>query len=188
MKIWEHCKVYSFLDANNTYSVSSYMYIYVQLCNTRVYLCKDDNIRHSVTYDIKKVYLCLVSDKSWKVCPDYSNDVTYMSLNNRIYDSEPVTMTIHYFNYIHSIQKLLHVCPNIYTHYPGKPKGQFSLCEQVHWLHIMQLSPICRYLDYEQFVCIMLIKFIIHSSFLCLHVYFVCVSVYVFSTYHVTHF
>ena len=52
---------------------------------------KDDNIGHSVTYDIKKVYLYLVSDKSWKVCPGHSNGVTYMSLNNRAYDSEWVT-------------------------------------------------------------------------------------------------
>ena len=27
-----------------------------------------------------------------------------------------------------------------------------------------------------------------HNSFSCVHVYFVCVSVYVFTTYHVTHF
>ena len=59
MKIWEHCKVYSFLDVNNIYYVSSYMYNYVTL----EFICaKDDNIRNSVTYDLKKGYLCLVSD------------------------------------------------------------------------------------------------------------------------------
>ena len=51
MKIWEHCKVYSFLDVNNIYSMSSYMYNYLRL----EFICtKDDNIGHSVTYDIKK--------------------------------------------------------------------------------------------------------------------------------------
>ena len=51
-----------------------------------------------------------------------------MSLNNRVYDSESVTMTIHYFNYIHFVQKILYVYLHIYTHYPSKQKGQFSLC------------------------------------------------------------
>ena len=71
--------------------MSSYMYNYLTL----EFICaKDYNIVHSVTYDIKKVYLSLVSDKSWKVCPEQSNGVMYMSLNNRVYDSELVTMTI----------------------------------------------------------------------------------------------
>ena len=52
-----------------------------------------------------------------------------MSPNNRVHDSELVTMTILNFNDIHFMQKVLHVCPNIYTHYPSKQKGQFSLCE-----------------------------------------------------------
>ena len=30
--------------------------VYVQLLNHRVDLCKDSNIGHSVTYDIKKMY------------------------------------------------------------------------------------------------------------------------------------
>ena len=52
MKIWEHCKVYSFLDVNNMYSMSSYMYNYLTL----EYNCaKDDNIGHSATYGIKGV-------------------------------------------------------------------------------------------------------------------------------------
>ena len=52
-----------------------------------------------------------------------------MSLNNRVYDSELVTMTILNFNYIHFMQKVLHACPNIYTRYPSQQNGQFSLCE-----------------------------------------------------------
>ena len=40
----------SFLDANNIYSMSSYMYNYVTLA---FIYAKDDNIGHSVTYDIK---------------------------------------------------------------------------------------------------------------------------------------
>ena len=59
MKIWEHCKVHSFLDVNNIYTMSSYVYNYLTL----EFICaKDDNIGHSITDDIKKVYLCLVSD------------------------------------------------------------------------------------------------------------------------------
>ena len=39
--------------------MSSHMYNYVTL----EFICaKDDNIGHSVAYDKKKVYLCLVSD------------------------------------------------------------------------------------------------------------------------------
>ena len=52
-----------------------------------------------------------------------------MSLNNRVYDSALVAMTILYFNYIHFMQTVLHAFPNINTHYPSKQKGQFSLCE-----------------------------------------------------------
>ena len=59
------------------------------------------------------------------MCPEHSNEVTYMSLNNRVHDSELVTMTILYLNYIHFMQKVLHVSPNIYAHYPSKQKGQF---------------------------------------------------------------
>ena len=49
MKIWEHCKVYSLLDVNNIYSITSYMdYL------TLEFICaKDENIGHSVTCDIK---------------------------------------------------------------------------------------------------------------------------------------
>ena len=64
---------------------------------------------------ISKVYLHLVCDKSWKVCPEHSNEVTYISLYNSIYDSESATITIHDLNYIHFMQKILHVylvvCP-----------------------------------------------------------------------------
>ena len=57
MKIWEHCKVYSFLDVNNIYSVSSYMYNYVTL----EFICaKDDNIRNSVTWYQKGVLMLSV--------------------------------------------------------------------------------------------------------------------------------
>ena len=45
-------------------------------------------------------YLCLVSDKSWKVCQEQSNGVIAISLNNRVYDSELVTIKIRYFNYM----------------------------------------------------------------------------------------
>ena len=49
-----------------------------------------------------------------------------MSLNNRVYDSELVIKAILYFNYIHFMQKILHLCLNIYTHYPSKQNGQFA--------------------------------------------------------------
>ena len=39
-------------------------------------------------------YLCLLSDKSWKVCQEQSNGVIAISLNNRVYDSELVTTKI----------------------------------------------------------------------------------------------
>ena len=51
MKICKHCKVYSFLDINNIYSMSSYMYNYLKL---EFIHAKDDNIGHSLTYDIKR--------------------------------------------------------------------------------------------------------------------------------------
>ena len=50
-------------------------------------------------------YLWLVSDKSWKVRQEQSNGVTYISLHNRVYDSELVTTKILYFNYIHLCKK-----------------------------------------------------------------------------------
>ena len=106
--------------------MSSYMSNFLTL----EFICANDyNIGPSVPYYIKKVYLCLVSDKSCKVCQEQGNGVTYMSLNNIVYDSELVTSTILYFNYIHFMQNVLHLCPKIYTHYPSKQKGQFSLCE-----------------------------------------------------------
>ena len=49
MKIWEHYKVYSFLDVDNIYSMSSYMYNYLTL---KFISAKDDNTGHSVTYDL----------------------------------------------------------------------------------------------------------------------------------------
>ena len=52
-----------------------------------------------------------------------------MSVNNRVYDSELVTMAILYFNYMYIMQKILHLCPNIYTHYPSKQNRQFAQCE-----------------------------------------------------------
>ena len=82
-------------------------------------------------------YLCLVSDKSWKVCQEQSNGVTDMSLNNTVYDSELVTTKMLYCNYIHFMQKLFCLCPNLWTHYPTKQKGQFSLYEWVHWLYVL---------------------------------------------------
>ena len=67
-------------------------------------------------------------DSSWKVCPEHSNEATYISLYNSIYDSESVTTTIHDMNYIHFMQKILHVYPHIYIHYLSKQNGQFSVC------------------------------------------------------------
>ena len=58
-------------------------------------------------------YLCLVSDSSWKVCQDQSNAVIAISLNNRVYDSELVTIKTLYFNYIYFMEEVLHLCPNI---------------------------------------------------------------------------
>ena len=54
MKILKHCKVYSFVDVNNIYYMSSDMYNYLTL----EFICAiDDNIGHSVTYDIKGVLI-----------------------------------------------------------------------------------------------------------------------------------
>ena len=83
---------------------------------------------------MKKVYLHLVSDYSWKVCTEQSNRVTDMSLNNRVYDSELVTMTILHFHDIHFMQKILYVCPNIYTHYPSKHCKRYCMYVQIYTL------------------------------------------------------
>ena len=88
----------------------------------------DDNIGHYITYDSKKVYLCLVCDKSWKVCPEHSNEVTDMSLYNSIYYTESVTTIIDDLHYMHFIPKILYVCLHIYMHYLSKEKGQLSWC------------------------------------------------------------
>ena len=43
--------MYSFVDVNNIYYMSSYMYNYLTL----EFICEiDDNIGHYVTYDIKR--------------------------------------------------------------------------------------------------------------------------------------
>ena len=74
------------------------------------------------------MYLYLVCDKSWKVCPKHSNEVTDMSLYNSIYYTESVTTIIHDLNYIHFMQKILYACLHIYMHYLRKEKGQLSQC------------------------------------------------------------
>ena len=48
-------------------------------------------------------------DKSWKVCPEHSNEVADMSLYNSIYYTESVTTIIHDLNYIQFMQKILYV-------------------------------------------------------------------------------
>ena len=72
------------------------------------------------------VYLYLVCDKSWKVCPEHSNEVTDMSLYNSIYYTESVTTKIHDLHYIHFMPKILYVCIHIDMHYLSKEKGQLS--------------------------------------------------------------
>ena len=72
------------------------------------------------------MYLYLVCDESWKVCPEYNNDIADMSLYNSVYDTELVTTTIHDLNYIDFMQKILYVFLRIYTHYLSKEKRQFS--------------------------------------------------------------
>ena len=67
-------------------------------------------------------------DKSCKVCPEHSNEVTDMSPYNSVYDTESVTTTTYDLNHIHFMQKILYVFLHIYTHYLSKKKGQFSQC------------------------------------------------------------
>ena len=61
------------------------------------------------------MYLYLVCDESWKVCPEHSNEVTDMSLYNSVYDTESVTTIIHDLNYIHFMQKYI-VCMSTHIH------------------------------------------------------------------------
>ena len=57
--------------------------------------------------------MCLMADKSWKVCQEQSNGVIAISLNNRVYESELVIIKILDFNYINFMQKVLHLFPDI---------------------------------------------------------------------------
>ena len=125
MKILEYCKGYSFVDVNHIYDMSSNMYNYVRLRGDLF-----NRWQHRALSNIwyQKVYLYLVCDKSWKVCPEHSNEVTDMSLYNSIYYTESVTTIIHDLNYIHFMQKILYVCLHIYMHYLSKEKGQLSWC------------------------------------------------------------
>ena len=107
-----------------------------------------------------------------------------MSYYNSIYDSESVTTLIHDLNYIHFMQKILHVCLHIYTHYLSKQKG-----------HYVSKSIDCKLYNDLQYVDIVFITLCfyqvdrVHNTqfILCLHFYFACVSVYVFNTFYVTH-
>ena len=63
----------------------------------------------------QKVYLYLLCDESWTLCPEHSNEVTDMSLYNSVYDTESVTTIIHDLNYIHFIQKTI-VCMSTHVH------------------------------------------------------------------------
>ena len=61
---------------------------------------------------------------------EQSNRVTYMSLNNRVYDSEQ-SLWQYCILITYTLCKKLHLCPNIYTHYPSKQNGQFARCKSI---------------------------------------------------------
>ena len=71
-----------------------------------------------------------------------------MSLNNRVYDSELVTMTKLYFNYIHCMQK--------YCIYVQK-YTLIVVVNRMDYLHNVSKSIDCKLCNYLQFVhiCIM---------------------------------
>ena len=82
---------------------------------------------------------------------EHSYEVTYMSLCNSTYDSESVTTIIHDLNYIHFMQKILHVCLHIYTHYLSKQKGYYAsksidckLCNDLQYVDIVFIT-LCFY-------------------------------------------
>ena len=112
MKILEYCKIYSFVDVNHIYDMSSNMYNYVTL---RADLFNRWQHRALSNIWYQKMYLYLVCDESWKVCPEHSNEVTDMSLYNSVYDTEWVTTIIHDLNYIHFMQKNI-VCMSTHIH------------------------------------------------------------------------
>ena len=63
--------------------MSSYMYNYLTL----EFICaKDDNIGHSVTYDIKKCTCAQCLTRVGKYVQSTVKELPYMSLNNRVYD------------------------------------------------------------------------------------------------------
>ena len=86
--------------------VLDWNYVPVLLCS--VWLC---HLIYQINNSVG--YLYLVSDKSWKVCQEQINGVNAVSLNSRVYESELVTLKILYFNYIHFMQNVSHLCPNI---------------------------------------------------------------------------
>ena len=47
-------------------------------------------------------------------------------VNNRLYDSQLVTMKICYCSDIHCTQTVSHLCLKISTHYPAQQKAQFA--------------------------------------------------------------
>ena len=96
-----------------------------------------------------------------------------MSLNNRVYDSESVTMTIHYFNYIHFMQNY---CMYVQTY------TLITLVNRRDNFHYVSKCTDCRLCNYLQYVDICInnclyhidivqnTKFIfISSCLICLH-------------------
>ena len=88
-------------------------------------------------------------DKSWKVCPEHSNEVTDMSMYNSIYYTESVTTIIHDLNYIHFMQKY---CMYVYTYTCIiRAKGRDNC-------HDVSKSTDCKLCNDLQYVDIVLIR------------------------------
>ena len=98
------------------------------------------------------------------------NRVTCMSLNNRVYDSDLVTVTILNFNDICFMQKY---CMYVQTY------TLITLVNKRDNFHYVSKWNDCKLWNYLQCVDICINNSLFLSG---------CVSVYVFSTYHVTHF
>ena len=110
-----------------------------------------------------------------------------MSLNNRVYNSESVTMTVHDFNYIHFMQKVLHVCTHIYTHYLVNRRDNF------HYVSKSIDCKLCNYLQYVDIVfitvCFYQVDIVHNAQFIFMPAFLLCLSQCIcFHTYYVTHF
>ena len=123
-----------------------------------------------------------MSDESWKVCPECSNEVTYVSLNNRVYDSESVTTAIHDFNYIHFMQKY---CMYVYTYtliiLVKKRDNFYYVTKSID-------CELCNYLQYVDIVFITLCFYQFYRVHNTQFIFYVCIatlllSVYIFSIY-----